>query len=53
MRKYIYKGMETTDEEIMDEIIFNELSKENKFPSEEMVAQEFICYVEIIEEEEE
>lgn len=52
MRKYIYKGMETTDEEIMDEIIFNELSKQNKFPSEYDVADEW-SNVEIIEEEEE
>ena len=48
--KYIYNGIETTDLDKVNEMIWYKLSEENKFPSEFDVEEEFNMNVERVEE---
>ena len=41
MKLYIYHNTITFDSALMDDHIFNELSEENKYPSDEAIASEW------------
>lgn len=50
--KWEYKGKIYTDEELLSEAVFYELSKQHPYPSEEMVAEEIECYADEVEDDE-
>ena len=43
---YIYHNYITADEELIDDKIFEQLSRDCKYPSDGMVEQEYYSYVE-------
>lgn len=48
--KYIYNGVESNDEYVIDELIWNKLSEQNPFPNEADVEEEWNTQVEKVEE---